>query len=156
MMNQNWPRWIFASIHKHFLAERQGLTLFVEGLNHVEDQSDYLELRVDGPYFRELTKDNFKIELEINVLIASSRTESDFHKIHRDCGIVVTAFNKTIKIFKLGNGVEDDQSLLGCLQMVRSGDAREALRTSHFGQIQSNTPVMRASVEGHYFMNLHG
>ncbi len=154
-MNQNWPRWIIASVAKHFDDRRQGLKLFMEGMDHVEDKTEYIELRIDGPYILELSKDYFKLTVEVNVLVQSARNPTDLFKIYKDCGIVVKAFSDVIKIFKYGNGDDDDQSLLGCMILVHSNDAREALRVSHFGQHSAMVPMMRSSVEGHYDLFLH-
>lgn len=154
-LRSNWPRWIVASVAQWFDANRQGLPMFMEGEDHLENQSNYIELRVDGPYVLETSRGFYQMLVEINVFVASAKNSEDLYKIYRDCGTVVACFAGAIGVFKLGDGIDDDQSLLGCLVMVRSGDQREALRVSHFGQVAATTPIMRSSVEGHYHMELH-
>jgi hypothetical protein len=153
-LRSHWPRWIVASVARHFDARRQGLLMFIEGENHEENVADYVELRVDGPFILELSRGYFKLIVEVNVFVISARNDEDLYKIYRDCGTVAAAFTGSIDVFKLGDGVDDDQSLLGCLVLIRSGDQREALRVSHFGQISAVTPILRSSVEGHYHMEL--
>ena len=156
MMNPNWPRWIVASICKHVDDNRQSLPMFLEGNNHTEDQSDYIELRIDGPYTIELSHNYFRLNVEVNVLVVSSINDSDLHKIYKDCGIVLAALSKVIPVYRYGDGPDDDQTRLCCLTLVSSGDQREALRVSHFGQMDATKPIMRSSVEGHYNLYLHG
>lgn len=151
----NWPRWIIASIAQHFNAGRQGLVMFLEGEDHEENISDYIELRIDGPYILELSRKYYQLDVEINVFVMSSKNAEDLYKIYRDCGTVAACFSGAIPVFKLGDGIDDDQSLLGCLVMPRTKDQREALRISHFGQVSAVTPILRSSVEGHYQMELH-
>ena len=152
----NWPRWIVASVARWFDARRQGIPMFLEGENHEEGKADYIELRVDGPYVLELSQGFFRLDVEINVFVVSAKNSDDLYKIYRDCGTVAAAFGGgVIDVFKLGDGIDDDQSQLGCLVLVRSGDAREALRVSHFGQVSAVTPILRSSVEGHFHMELH-
>lgn len=155
-MDQNWPRWIVASIYKHFNDRRQGLPTFVEGSTHIENTPDYIEIRVDGPYILEQSRNYFQLDCEINILITAMRDEKDLYKLQRSEGIVIKAFKPPINIFKLGDGDDDDQSLLGCMTLVRSGDSREALRISRFGQMDVTKPILRSSVEGHYHLYLHG
>lgn len=151
----NWPRWIVASVAQHFDAGRQGLPMFMEGEDHEENVADYIELRIDGPYILELSRQYFQLDIEINVFVISSKNAEDLYKIYRDCGTVAACFSGAISVFKLGDGIDDDQSLLGCLIRSNSHDQREAVRVSHFGQVSAVTPIMRSSVEGHYHMELH-
>jgi hypothetical protein len=39
---------------------------------------------------------------------------------------------------------------------TQSLDQRESLRVTHFGQLDASTLVLRSSVEGHYYMQIHG
>jgi hypothetical protein len=147
----NWPRWILASIAKHFDHRRQYLPMFMEGEDHIENTPDYIELRVDGPYVVELTHGYYSINVEVNVLVCSAKNPNDLYSLQRNEGVVRRAFRDPIQVYRYGTGMYDDQGLLGCLVLVRSGDQREALRVSHFGQIAAETPIVRSSVEGHFY-----
>lgn len=151
-----WTRWIIASVAKHFDQRRRNLPMFLEGEDHLATAKELIEVRVDGPYIREPSAGFFDITIEVNVLIITSKSDIDLFSHYRNVGTINQAFMAPISVFKLGLGIDDDQSLLGCLTLVRSVDQREALRVSHFGQVDVNTPLMRSSIEGHYNMQLHG
>lgn len=148
----NITRWIYASASKFFSDTVAGrLPMYFEGQSRrTEDEKDYLEFRLDGPYLSELTQGYFKVEFEINVLVTSHSNGKDFHKLYRDCGVALQCF-RPFSIFKLGSDSEvDDQTLVECAVIPRSTDAREAIRVSHFGKIDPVKPVLQSSIEGHY------
>jgi len=152
--NKNWPRWIFASVSKHFDANKDTLPLFIEGqYRNTRSEKDFLELRVDGPYFTEFSKGYWRAFIEINVLVQSAMDDSNFHRIHEDVGIAAAAFS-TIHVYKYGNGVDDDGTLLGCLKLVADHRGKERIQINHFGQIGPSEGLMQACVEGHYEMFL--
>lgn len=154
MSIQHWPRWIFASISKHFDANKQTLYLFIEGMHReTRSRKDFIELRVDGPYLTEQSKGYWRNYIEINVLVQSAMDDSDFHRIYKDVGIVVNAFTD-IPVYKYGNQAYDDDSLLGCLKLVADARGKERIQVSHFGKIEPNVPLLQATVEGHYEMFL--
>ena len=152
-MNEHWPRWIFASISKHFDANRGSLKLHIEGqYRDTRSEQDFIELRLNGPEFTELSKNYWRIRVRVNVLVQSVKNETNFHRIHTNVGIVVKAFD-TINIKKYGDGVDDDDSLLGCLKLVQEpGD--EPVAVHHFGQVDPSTQLVQAAVEGLYEMHL--
>lgn len=155
---EHWTRWIVASFAKHFDDRRRGIRMFVEGQDHPDDPPDteWMEVRVDGPFILEPSKGFFNITVEVNVMIATQKNDQDIYRHYRNCGTVNQAFLGPVKVFKYGTGIDDDQSLLGCFVLLRSFDQREALRVCHFGQLDATVPLMRSSVEGHYLMQLHG
>ena len=145
-MNENWPRWLFASITKFFDTNKSTLSMYFEGLerNSFQDLPNFVEVRIDGPYFTEVSKGNWKTYVEVNALVQSHISETDFHKIHKDVGKVVTIFDNSIPLYKYG----DDSSLFGCLDLLQSRSER--IQVSHFGQIDPDKRLMQATVEGHY------
>jgi len=148
--NVNWPRWVFASVCKHFDDNKSSLTLFIEGQHRkTRTLKDFAELRVDGPYLTEVSKGVWKLFIEVNVLLQSAMDDTSFHRIHTNAGIIVAAFTG-IPVYKYGDGVDDDKSLLGCLQIVSDARGKERIQVSHFGRIDTGTPLMQATVEGHY------
>jgi hypothetical protein len=153
-MNTNWSRWIFASICKHFDAHKDSLTMFIEHqLRDTRLIKDFIELRMDGPRFLQASKDYWEITVEINVLIQSTLDDKDYHRIERSIGIVVNAFTN-IYVLRLGNGVSDDQSLLGCLKLIQNAGKREYLQVYRLGQVDKTNKIVQAVVEGHYRMEL--
>lgn len=152
--NQNWPRWIFASVSKHFNDRRGGLAFYIEGQErNVPAPKDLLELRLDGPYLTEVNKDYWRLYIEVSILIQAIKDDADYHRIHSHSGLVAQAFT-TIPVYKFGVGVDDDQTQLGCLELVQNLGKRERIQINNFGQIEQSTPLLQTSVEGHYEMYL--
>ncbi len=152
MSNENWPRWIFASVCKHFNTLRGDLPLFIEGqLRETEGVKDFIELRVDGPDLTEVSKGYWRAYNEINVLVQSAQDESDFHRIHRNVGLVAQMFTN-IQVFRYGNGVDDTSTLLGCMKLINDFKSHEKIQIAHFGKVDAATPLLQATVEGHYEM----
>lgn len=152
--NPNWPRWIFASTSKHFNDRRGDVSFYIEGQErNVPAAVDLFEFRMDGPYETELNKNYWKLFIEVSLLIQSTKDDKDYHRVHRLAGQIASAFT-SIPVYKYGDGVDDDQSLLGCLNLVQSIGKRERIQINHFGQIDPSTPIIQSSVEGHYDMYL--
>jgi len=163
--NKNWARWIFASISVHFggLFLSAGVPMFVEGYppplnkelsdNRNIDQN-HLELRIDGPWIRNVSKGCYWFDAEVNILVGTLIGEENFHIHHQNCGIAQSAF-KDISVFQLGDVADDpenDQSFLGCLRLKQA--KRDEVRIAHFGMIEPTTEINQSTVEGHYEMNL--
>lgn len=152
-MNNHWPRWIFASISKHFETSLSDQKMFIEGeIRDTWEKKDFIELRVDGPYFQQFTKDNWRAKVEINILLQIVMT-NDTHLIHRQTGLVGSVFT-LIPVYKYGNGVDDDDSQIGCLTLIQNARSNELLVISHFGKIKPELPLLQASVEGHFEIDL--
>jgi hypothetical protein len=147
--NPNWPRWIFASVSKHFHDCRGALAFYIEGQERNALTGDLLELRMDGPYQTEINKGYWKLFIEVSMLIQAIKDAKDYHKVHRYAGQVAAAFT-SIPVYKYGDGVDDDQTVLGCLELVQDIGKRERIQINHFGQIEPSTPIIQSSVEGHY------
>jgi hypothetical protein len=159
--NANWPRWIFASTSKHFSdaaaanLAKDGITpdpipYYVEG-NERDLQPgalEYFEFRCDGPYLVEVSKDWWRVNIEINILVCTKRNDKDFHRIHTLCGLLVAAFTSNITIFKYGDSVADDQSILTCLTLDRN--AGENVVVSQLGQLGTDLLEQQAMVEAYY------
>lgn len=152
MIDPNWARWILAGVSDHFDAV--SLPLFVEGQErNTKDQKSTMELRLDGPWYNEVSKNYWKIRVEINILIQTAMRVADFHLHHTNMGLVGAAFTD-ISIFRCGDGPADDDSFLGCLKLIQDERKRERVVTSNFGQIETHVKIQQATVEGHYDMTL--
>ena len=153
-MNSNWPRWIFASVTNHFSST--GYKTFVEGEpRDTWEEKDFIEVRMDGPYFVQLDPVMWDAMIEVNILVQNAMDFSNLHKIHTMCGVVASTFATTIQIFKYGTGILDDQSLLGCLQLLQDKSNRQLLIISHFGQVAPDKLLQQATVEGHFKITLN-
>jgi hypothetical protein len=152
-MNEHWPRWVFASMSKHFAdhfaAQTPPVPLFVEG----DDRDTALlqkfsEFRMDGPRIREQSKGYWEVYVPVNILIQTSMNDKDAHLHRKQMGIAASGFARTISIFKYGNGVDDDQTLLLCMTLM--GDKSNPLQVKDFGQVDTTVRLQQATVEGHY------
>jgi len=153
-MNEHWPRWIFASITKHFDAYKGSYPMYIEGQNRNDrTEDDLFEVRVDGPYFTEVSKGYWHIVVEVSILVQSAIKDGGFHDIHKMVGKMASAF-QPIRVFRYGTGSDDDGTQLGCLQLIADLSRRERIEISHFGQLQPALRITQATVEGHYGMQI--
>ncbi len=149
--NLNWPRWVFASVSKHFDDNTPGLDMFIEGQHRdTRKKKDFIELRVDGPQITEISKNYFRIYGEVNVLVTSAMDNTNYHRIHESNGIVAAAFTM-IPLFKFGvESVVNDQSHFACWNLLQDTGKRHRVDIFNFGQVDVKSEVVQASVEGHY------
>lgn len=155
-MNVNWPRWIRASISKHFNDRRQSLPLFIEGqFRHTREHPLGIELRVDGPYLTEVSHDNWKHDYMINVLVTSVLNKQDLYAQDRAFGIVLAAFTD-IMCYRFGNGPDDDGTFLCCLRIIHNDHKKQRTKANNFGQIEPTTELLQASVQASYQTYLDG
>lgn len=157
--NENWPRWIFASVSTHFreqLDPTQTGLLFIEGQHRAtREKKDFFEFRMDGPTLQEVSKGCWVLRIEVNILVQSVMTDTDYHKPHTMVGQAATAFLKSLPVYRFGkNNPPDDQTILGCLRLLQNVASRDFLEINHFGQIDKKTKLVQATVEGHYKMLL--
>ena len=148
-------RWIYASIAGHFDDNKDSRKLFVESEDRDTNKNqEWLELRIDGPLRKEVSKGCFWYNMEINILASRSMDEGNYHDVLRLMGVAEAAFVNKISVFKLGTDTTgvDDQSFIGCL--VLQQDQREAVISSYFGQIDPEKRLLQGTVEGHYRMEL--
>jgi len=154
MIQEEVPRWIFASVSKHFdtnVRVAKSLSMYIEGQHReTRNTEDFFELRLDGPVLTELSRNYWRIYFEVNVLIQAAMNESDFHKIHRYAGYVASAFTM-ISVYKYG----DDDSLFACIPLLQDDRDRQRIQIFHLGQINKDIKVQQAVVEGHYQIDKH-
>lgn len=144
----NISRWVYASTSL-FVSNviNKRLPLYLEGQERrTQDEANFLEFRLDGPFVYECTQGDYVIDFDINILVMSQIDNKDHHKLYKDCGVALECF-KAIPIYKLGVASYDDQSLIGCALITQQ---RDAIRVSHFGKLDPNKMCLQSSVEAHY------
>jgi len=153
-MNENWPRWIFASVTTHFDDNLGTYEIFYEGQkrNAENYKTDLFEVRMDGPYFLQLSPNLYDAKIEVNLLVQAAMDDVDFHKIHKMVGVAAKGFAKSIPVLQYGDG----EAQVGCLDLMQDRRNREYLVISHFGQIDPDKQLLQATVEGHYQIQLTG
>lgn len=155
-MDKKWARWIYASVTK-FFDDEIDIDVFVEGMDReTKDLKDFAELRIDGPWFNELSADYWKIYIEVNILIQSVMGDKNLHRFYDSIGDVNAAFQNCISVYKTPdiNGENGDGSFLGCFKLAIDRYDRENIKTSNFGQVDKNVRLQQATVEAHYEMFL--
>ena len=152
--NSNWPKWLKASIYKHFDARKGTYTLSFEGQlpKATSGLEAWAELRVDGPYCQEISKDYWELYVEVNALISAHKSPDNLYAFDEMIGQFLSAFTSSIDVLKYGNGVGDNEAQLGCLAMLVG--TRQQLQVSQFGQIEADSDLQQAVVEAHYQMHL--
>lgn len=148
-MNINWPRWIFASVSKHFSTNSGGITMYIEGDDRdTGKETNYFEFRMNGPMLHELTQDFWRIDICINILISSKRNDASIHTLQTLVGTLASAFKNSIEVYKYGN----DNSLLGCLILRKIGD--DVIKISNLGILNPEVQINQSSIEAYYRMYL--
>lgn len=145
LINQNWSTWILASLSKHFSSlATADEKYFVQGMaNDLRDQStgDWYEFRFSGPEYTELSKDYYRIDCTVNLLIQSKVDRSDFHRIYMLCGKAASKFEKVIPVYS----DFDTSTIFECFNLIDG-----IVTTRHFGQIDKKLNLYQATVEGSY------
>jgi hypothetical protein len=154
-VDPNWPRWIAASLARHFDAELTlaGLPMYLEGQDRRTDRlTDYAEFRYTGPRITELSKDYWQLDVDVDVLVVSKTSDSNIYTPEAGVGVVLAAFTPDIPVFRYGKGPQDDpDDQLGCLRMVPQTGG---VLVTNFGPPKDQVRLRQASVEATYRMNL--
>ncbi len=159
MSNPNWPRWLMASISVYFdsISSSIPLPFMVSGVNEItsEDQhTDHAELRVNGPFVEEVSKDFYHIEVEINILVTDimKATGENAYDIQTWCGAYQEGMAGPIPIKKYGSKAGDDSTQIGCL--IPTDGRRDSIRVMHFGQIDIEDRLRQSMIDGKFKMDL--
>jgi hypothetical protein len=147
-VNNNWSRWIFASLCVWFDNNRGSIPMYVEGDDaNTADLADYIEFRMNGPLMEEFSKGSWRFDILINILVVSKRNDKSIHTMQSNIGTMQAAFATNIPIYKFGTGPDDDRTqLLGCMTLC------DQIETTLLGQVSPDTKEQQAMVEGHYRM----
>lgn len=151
MMNENWPRWIFASISKHFNSKKGDCELTVQGTDTVDLQKlkELAELNYTGPLFEEESINYWRADIIVLIAIIVKRTDNNFHRIHQLSGRFGKAFDRCIPVMKYGDGPDDDPlTQVGYLQIVDRNNS--TIEVENLGQPDPDLPLEEVHVSGHY------
>ncbi len=156
--NPNWARWVFASVATYLrgIAEGAHLPVLIEGLDDrtqaFTDAPDKCEVRITGPFTRELSRGYFQIEVLVNVLFTSLYEEQkNQYAILQKIGTFHEAMDGAIAVYKYGEGPDDDETqLIGCLSPVTGRS--DSVRVIHFGQLDPTTRLKQSMVDARYRM----
>lgn len=149
----DWVRWTYASVHKHFDDRKGDYTLYLEGDERtMQDEAEFAELRIDGPFILQPAKELFYLDIEINVLIQTHIDPKDLYKIHKAVDIFIRAFENAICVYRFGDGDFDTGTLLGTYKL--NTDLRETVDVNHYGIVKDDVRITQTTIEGHYRLEL--
>jgi len=156
-MDVNLARWILASVATYFktVADALSLAYFVEGVDERAPDTmrvQRVELRVNGPFVREISHDYWRAHVDINALLVDfmDMSTENAYDLNQWGGEFLAAMLEPIPIYKLGEGAGDDEALIGCLTPRRG--TSEPARLIHFGQISKEDRIRQAAVDGRFEM----
>ena len=151
-MNKNWNRWIYTSIAKHFnttIATPNSLYLYIAGRSDdTGKKSEFIELRVSPIQTTEISKNNYKINVTIDVLYSVQLVPEDSYRAQTVAGLIENAITD-ICVYKYGKESVDDDSFLGGLQLQR-----QPVESNCFGQISSDTRLIQGVVSASLQMKI--
>ena len=109
-LNPNWARWTFASVAKFLkeLAQTADIPALMEGLDErttaFMEAPQRVELRMSGPFTKELSIDYFELSVDLNALF-TSRYEIDGNQydINKIVGQFHAALSDAFPILRLGD-----------------------------------------------------
>lgn len=148
-----YVQWINASINTYFDGLKQDVPLYIEGQEiNYETEPKLAELRITGPRVKELTKNSFQTDVDIDIM-CTCKLDSNDYTIHKVVGIFYQAMTGPINVYK-HNG-SDNPEYIGCL-ILRS-DVDTPRDVIPWGLVQvSDGPlrVNQTSIAGQYWMRV--
>ncbi len=158
--DKNWPRWVQASVGKHFhtAAATISIPALVEGIDErtteFTNSQNRIEIRVNGPAIVEQSKGYWHFEVDVNILIFSHMggAQPNAYDGTQITGVMAQASAALIPVYKYGNGVDDDQSLIGCLTLRRG--PKESVKVFHFGEINLEDRLRQFGVDVNLEMDI--
>jgi hypothetical protein len=157
MLDQNWARWIVASVAVYFkaIADTIPINFKISGIDECEiPNRNYAELTVTGPFIQQLSKNFYQLTVEVNVLLTNLmlETSDNGYNIQTWCGIFQKAMDGPITVYKKGNLVGDTGTSIGCLISKQTG--MDANKIMHFGQISKVDRVRQSMISGKFQIDL--
>ena len=150
---------MFASVAKHFsdlAATMPELRFYVEGIDEPEIgdfQNDSMLFKMDGPIAHQGSGiEWYNVEIMVLLTDIIELTNDNAYDIYRWAGIIQgSMLNDSIQILRKGTGVEDDQSLIGCLEPDTS--VRNNVRVVSYGQIDKDLRIKQVSINGRFTLH---
>jgi hypothetical protein len=148
-MNANLPRWVKASVAQYFNTELAPLKLFIEGeTSNKDDFSEWVELRTDGPYFREGASNTLRVDIAINMLVQCKLDGSVLYQPETISGTVAEAFKDCIPVYKYGGRAGDDSTFVDHLWL--RPQSKGDVNIYNMGQVADAYDIVQVQVEGQY------
>lgn len=153
MLDQNMIRWINASVNKYFKSKSSSIKMYIEGEKiDLQKDEEWAEVRITGPRYKELSKDSFHYEVDVNILISVKSNMENIYRPHQVSGIFASAMDGVIPINKLGDTVVDDSVLIGCLEL--RDDVPRSIDVVPWGVLDATTNVFQIGIDGFFKMEV--
>lgn len=159
----NMNRWIMASCRTWFENNKlNDIKIFYEYTKHkdIDDHTtkyeiqQYGEFRMDGPDYKQITKNEQWYDVIINVLVTQTLNEGNSDEVELLIGSIAVCFAECIPVFRYGSSdnILNDNTQIGVLKRVnqKSGEVNVA----RFGQANPDTQITQASIESNYRLKL--
>ena len=144
-----WVRWCYASINKHFDDKKEQYNLYIEGDDRTQSaETEFAELRIDGPFVSGPQKKVYLLDVEINLLCQTHLDPRRHYRAQKMVGVFFRIFSRLIEVRKYGDGPLDDGSLIGCFHL------RSSVDVGYYGIIKKDVKVLQTTIEGHYRLEL--
>jgi hypothetical protein len=142
VVNENWERWIIASLSKYLSENITNFALENEDQEENSDKDNRVELLLEGPV---ITERHNEWHFGYNILLKCSvfKDDRDIHKLPKLTGAVSKLLLPGIEIKKWEVG-EEAPDTLGCLSRV------EKIRITQLGSPKNKTSKFEALVEAPY------
>ena len=156
--NPNWSRWIFSSLADYLkrIATDNKIPVLVEGVDDRTDailkKPEHVEIAITGPFSRNPTRGYYILRVGVRVLIHSQMSKDSRYGPQRIAGLYQEALDGYISIYRKGNDISDDKTLLGCLSLLKGSN--DAIRVLHFGQASATEKLRQSMVDCWYEMEL--
>ena len=155
-INDNWTTWIFASVCKHFDSHSNDLYLHIDGTaRKTGDHANVIELRLNGPIMRELSKNYYQIDAEVNLLIQTAVKHANIYQHRRNLGIAEAACTRYIYLYQIGSESGATGNMFGCLTLVNT-PRNNGIETKDYGIVRPQVDLQQATVEATYRTYLEG
>jgi len=154
------PRWTKTAIIKNFKTIEnatliEGFPHHFEGddrnLSKDGENSAYFEIRYDGPYYKQHTKNEHTAYIEISLLININRDNNDNLKFEILAGKLAAILRKCFPVYKYT--VSPGNELLGYYKPINVDQDSLVVQINNFGLIEPDSKMQQGTVEAHYEMS---
>ena len=155
-VNKRWDKWIYSSVSKFFFdaAALEGAFMHIEGQKReTSGKSEWLEFRLDGPWYNELSHNCWRVEVEINIGVNHTMDDSNFHGLSLLKGVAESLFENCIVVSKNATKDVADAESNGSRFIVLSlqnMDSANRLIATNFGNPKPSEDIEQATIEGRY------
>jgi len=153
MFDERWTEYVRRSVLHHF-DRKITIPVYLEGSIRVTKAlSDFVEIRMDGPWFSKRSPQEWYLFFELNCLV-QHKMDNNIYSIDKVLGEVQAAYTPIQILDFTGVDFDEDVDLESLPRIVCVKQSlkspRPWLETRRFGLIDKDLRLEQAMVEGHY------